>query len=81
MIVTINNTKIESTERELYEFLFHQIGLGIPFEQIENFFMPEDLPRVKELWTKAESMWEQCKGYEVWNCNGEILRNGKWEDM
>ena len=80
MIVTMNNTQIESTEREVYEFLFHQIGLGIPFEQVEAFFKPEDLPRVKELWTEAETEWEQCKGYEVWKCN-EILRDEKWEDM
>lgn len=81
MVATMNNTQIESTEREVYEFLFHQIGLGIPFEQIETFFKAEDLTIVKELWVKAESMWEQCKGYEDWNCNGEILIDEKWEGM
>lgn len=72
MIVIMNNTQIESTEREVYEFLFHQIGLGIPFEQIKNFFKPEDLSRVKELWIKADTEWMKIK--DEWNRAGYMYK-------
>lgn len=58
MLVTIIDP-IERTESEVFEFLLHQIALELPFEQFENYFEAEDLPRVKEIWREAEEEWNR----------------------
>ena len=75
MIINIVEEEDVSEER-IASFFLDRVALGIPFEQVEAFFKPEDLPRVKELWAIAEEELanEFC-------CNGEILRDGKWEGM
>ena len=54
------------SEEELGTFFLDRIGLGIPFEQVEGFFKPEDLPRVKELWAVAKSEWEEEQLEKAW---------------
>ena len=79
MIISIVEEEDVSEERVIAFFL-GRIALEIPFEQVEGFFKPEDLPRVKELWAIAEEEWKPYEEF-YYSCNGEILRNGKWEDM
>ena len=79
MIISIVEEEDVSEERVIAFFL-GRIALEIPFEQVEAFFEPEDLPRVKELWAIAEEEWKPYEEF-YYSCNGEILRNGKWEDM
>ena len=55
---------IERTESEVFEFLFHQIALELPFEQFEGYFEPKDLDRVREIWNEAEEDWKLDK---VWS--------------
>ena len=48
---------MERTEKEICNFLFHQVALGIPFEQVEMYFEVEDLDRVREMWKEMEEKW------------------------
>ena len=64
MIVTITEP-MERTEKEICNFLFHQVALGLPFEQVESYFEVEDLPKVKEMWNQMEVKWMYlCKTSE-----------------
>ena len=78
MIINIIEEENVSEER-IIDFFLDGVALGIPFEQVEAFFKPEDLSRVKELWSLAEAEWKKTE--DAWSCNGEILRDEKWEDM
>ena len=79
MIINIIEEDDVSEER-IIDFFLGRIGLEIPFEQVEAFFKPEDLPRVKELWAIAEEEWKPYEEF-YYSCNGKILRDEKWEDM
>ena len=64
MIITITEP-MDRTESEVFEFLFHQVALGIPLEQVEVYFEVEDLPKVKEMWNQMEGKWVYlCKTNE-----------------
>lgn len=63
MIISIVEEEDVSEERVIAFFL-GRIALEIPFEQVEAFFKPEDLPRVKELWAIAE--WEDEQLTKAW---------------
>ena len=63
MIVTITEPK-EYSDEEVYGFLFHNVGLELPFEQIENYFEVEDLPKVRKMWIDAE---EDLKLDKAWS--------------
>ena len=64
MIITITEP-IERTEKEICNFLFHQVALGLPFEQVESYFEVEDLSKVKEMWNQMEEKWVYlCKTNE-----------------
>ena len=48
---------MERTEKEICNFLFHQVALGIPFGQVESYFEVEDLDSVKNMWKEMEEKW------------------------
>ena len=48
---------MEMTEKEECKLQFHQVALGLPFEQVEMYFDVEDLPKVKEMWNQMEEKW------------------------
>ena len=56
MKVTITEPK-EYSDEEVYGFLFHNVGLELPFEQIESYFEIEDLPKVRKMWNQMEVKW------------------------
>ena len=58
MIVTITEP-MERTEKEVLEFLLHQIALELPFEQFVEYFETKDLDRVRELWEGATVEWSE----------------------
>ena len=58
MIVTITEP-MERTEKEVFEFLLHQVALGLPFEQFVEYFETKDLDRVRELWEEATIEWSE----------------------
>ena len=58
MIVTITEP-MERTEKEVFEFLLHQIALELPFEQFVEYFEAKDLDRVRELWEDATIEWSE----------------------
>ena len=58
MIVTITEP-MERTEKEVFEFLLHQVALGLPFEQFVEYFETKDLGRVRELWEEATIEWSE----------------------
>ena len=57
MIVTIIEP-IERTESEVFDFLLHQVGLELPFEQFVQYFEAEDLPKVRKMWNEIQETWE-----------------------
>ena len=65
MIVNIIEEEDVSEER-IASFFLDRVALGIPFEQVEAFFKPEDLSRVKELWSLAIAEWEDEQLAEAW---------------
>ena len=58
MIITITEP-MERTEKEVFEFLLHQIGLELPFEQFVEYFEVKDLDKVRELWREATIEWSE----------------------
>ena len=58
MIVTITEP-MERTEKEVFEFLLHQVALGLEFEQFVGYFETKDLGRVRELWEGATVEWTE----------------------
>lgn len=66
MLINIIEEK-DVPEERIKDFFLERVGLGIPFEQVEAFFKPEDLPRVKELWAEAEAEWEDEQLAKAWN--------------
>ena len=58
MIVTITEP-MERTEKEVFEFLLHQVALELPFEQFLEYFEAKDLDRVRELWEDATIEWAE----------------------
>ena len=58
MIITITEP-MERTEKEVFEFLLHQIGLELPFEQFVEYFDVKELCRVRELWDIATIEWSE----------------------
>ena len=76
----IEEEEEDVSEERVIDFFLDRVGLRIPFEQVEAFFKPEDLPRVKELWAIAEEEWKPYEEF-YYSCNGKILRDEKWEGM
>ena len=58
MIINIIEPK-EVTDEEVLEFFFHQVALGLPFEQFVEYFETKDLDRVGELWEEATVEWTE----------------------
>ena len=58
MIVTITEP-MERTEKEVFEFLLHQVALELPFEQFVEYFETKDLGRIRELWEGATVEWSE----------------------
>lgn len=58
MIINITELK-EVTDDEVLEFFFHQVALGLEFEQFLEYFEAKDLYRVRELWEEATIEWSE----------------------
>ncbi len=58
MIINIIEPK-EVTDNEVLEFFIHQVSLGLPFEQVVEYFEVVDLDRVRELWEEATIEWSE----------------------
>lgn len=58
MIINITEPK-EVTDNEVLEFFFHQVTLGLEFEQFVGYFEAKDLYRVRELWEEATIEWSE----------------------
>ena len=70
MIVTITEP-MERTEKEVFEFLLHQVALGLPFEQFVEYFETKDLDRVRELWEGATIEWSEMICEREMDCSIE----------
>ena len=58
MKITIDSPE-EVTDEEVLEFFFHQVALGLEFEQFVGYFKTKDLDKVRELWEEATIEWSE----------------------
>ena len=72
MIINIIEPK-EVTDDEVLEFFFHQVSLGLEFEQFVEYFEAKDLDRVRELWEESEEKWAM-DDYDMGYVDEEELR-------
>ena len=70
MLITITEP-MERTEKEICNFLFHQVALGLPFEQVEDYFEVEDLPKIRKMWMEAEEEWDRIWSRPLYNKDDE----------